>query len=157
MTAAGHLHYFCGPLHYLSTIKIPLARCLDLCEKRLNKLWSFWGFVIYCTTMSSTLRIITGRVQHNITILSCWLKALTEWMRVWKVWHGEDTLCFLDFLLSSSSEWWWCLFSLCFFSECRWLDSSSSSSISKSYLELSGKLWKSPAGWESQCWKICQI
>lgn len=35
--------------------------------------------------MSSTLRIITGRVQHNITILSCWLKALTEWMRVWKI------------------------------------------------------------------------
>lgn len=62
------------------------------------------------------------------------------------------TLRFLDFLLSSSSEWW-CLFSLCFFSEWRWLGASSSSSIIRLYLELLGELWKCPGNWESQYWK----
>lgn len=72
--------------------------------------------------------------------------------------HGLTiTLRFLDFLLSSSSEWWWCLFSLCFFSECRWLGASSSSSIIRLYLELLPELWKSPGSWDSQFWKLCQL
>lgn len=148
MTATGHLHYLC-------TIKNPLTRFLHLREKSQQKVWSswtcIWGFIKAddwnCTSHvflhtdldnaktapQCPLSLHWSQEECNTILLYC----CVGFKHLQKGQTEGDTLCFLDFLLSSSSEWWWCLFSLCFFSECRWLDASSSSSISSSYLELS--------------------